>query len=302
MPVRLFLANQVVRFSMRRRFAKTGDIMVLRRMMERMAHDALALPAHVRVEPCKLGDVAGEKIFTASASSDAALLYIHGGGFLAGAPKNHRALTWRLADQLGVPVYAIDYRLAPEHPFPAGLDDCVGAYRALVERGIERIAIAGDSAGGNLTLACALEIKKQPIQQPVALGCISPVVTLHEDLPSVTENRDRDAMFPPGMIEGVASRYVPQGNLADPRVSPLYAIDVSGMPPTIFQCGRDEGLRDHSVRMEARMREAGVTTQLEVTPRVFHVWHLAADMVPESRAAIERLAQFLRPRLRATSS
>jgi monoterpene epsilon-lactone hydrolase len=187
---------------------------------------------------------------------------------------------------------------APHPTDPPAAVDVVLAYRGLLERGVKRIAIAGDSAGGNLTLASALEIGKLPITQPVALGCISPVVTMRDEPPSVTENRDRDAMFPPGMMDGVIARYAPGVDLADPRLSPLHAADLSRMPPTIFQCGETETLRDHSVLMSQRMSAAGVTTQLEVTPSVFHVWHLAADMVPEAKSAVDRLVAFLRPRVR----
>lgn len=302
MPVRLFIANQVVRYRMRARFEKKGDISPLRPMMATMAADPARVPAHVRLEPTTLGGVPGERLASPTAIEDAAILYVHGGAFIAGSPKNHRALTWRLAHGTGVPVYAIDYRLAPEHPFPAALEDVVTAYRALLDRGVVRIAIAGDSAGGNLTLASALEIGKLDIVQPVALGCISAVVTLRDELPSVIENRDRDAMFPPGMMDGVVARYAPNINLGDARLSPLHAADVSKLPPTIFQCGDTETLRDHSIQMSQRMSAAGVTTQLEVTPRVFHVWHLAADMVPEAKSAIDRLVAFLRPRLRAAMS
>lgn len=298
MPVRLFVASQVVRFQMRRRFERAGDIGPLRPMMKRMASQVRPPPPRVRVESCDLGGVRGDWLAPPAPSPDAALLYLHGGAFMAGAPENHRALTWRLADALGVVVAAPDYRLAPEHPFPAGLEDCVAAYRSLRERGFRRIAIAGDSAGGNLTLTTALAIRDRGLPAPVALGCISPVVTLAEHLPSTDDNRDRDAMFPPGLTETVLARYAPGSDGRDPAISPLYA-DPRGLPPTLFQVGEPEVLRDHSVRMAERMREAGVETALEVTPRAFHVWHLAADLVPESRTAIERLVTFLRPRLAA---
>jgi acetyl esterase/lipase len=268
-------------------------------MMAKMAEDIGPPPAHVRLEPVTLGGVAGEKLAGAGADERAAILYLHGGAFMAGAPRNHRAITWRLAHGCRVPVYAIDYRLAPEHPFPAGLDDCVAAYRALVQRGVERIAIAGDSAGGNLTLATALDVLAAGLRAPVALACLSPVVTLAEELASSITNRDRDAMFPPGMLESVNARYVAKADVTDPRISPLLAKDLRGFPPTIFQCSENEILRDHSIQMAARLKEAGVTAELEVVPGAFHVWQLAADQVPEARDALDRLVGFLRPRLRA---
>jgi len=299
MPVRLFLANQIVRFQMRRRFARAGDIGPLRGMMKKMAGDVGPPPSRVRLETVTLDGIEAEKLSPEGAIARSAILYLHGGAFMAGVPRNHRALTWRLADGTRVPVFAIDYRLAPEHPFPAGLEDCVRAYRALVAQGVERIAIAGDSAGGNLTLTTALDLIASGARAPVALACLSPVVTLSEELPSVIENRDRDAMFPPNMVEGVRRRYLGTHDPADPRVSPLYARDVGALPPTIFQCSENETLRDHSIRMAERMRAAGVHVQLEVERGAFHVWQLAADQVPESRRAIERLVEFLAPLLRA---
>jgi acetyl esterase/lipase len=296
-PIRLFLANQLIRHQMRRRFTRAGSIEPLRRMMKAMAKDVRTPPPSITVEAVTLGAVPAERLATRDASSSAAVLYLHGGAFIAGSPANHRALTWRLADGTRAPVFAVDYRLAPEHPFPAGLDDCVAAYRALHDRGFTRIAIAGDSAGGNLTLTTALELRRLGHAMPVALACLSPVTTLAEHLPSATENADRDAMFPPGLNDSVAERYVPSGDRADPRVSPLHAEDVSGMPPTIFQCSENEVLRDHSVRMAARMREAGVETVLEIEPGAFHVWQLAADTIPESKRAVDRLVAFVRPRL-----
>jgi monoterpene epsilon-lactone hydrolase len=298
MPVRLFLANQIVRYSMRRRFARQGDISPLRRMMAKMAEDVGPPPSHTRLETTSLGGVPGEKLTPTPSDERAAILYLHGGAFIAGAPRNHRALTWRLAHGTGVPVYAVDYRLAPEHPFPAGLDDCVTAYRALLDRGVERIAIAGDSAGGNLTLTTALDVLAAGLRAPVALACLSPVVTLSEELASSADNRDRDAMFPPDMLPGIVERYLGASDPASPRVSPLYSRDLARLPPTIFQCSENEILRDHSIEMSARLRAAGVTTELEVVPGAFHVWQLAADQVPESRKAIDRLVAFLRPRLR----
>lgn len=267
-------------------------------MMKRMLEQQPAkVPARVRIEPVVLGALSAERVASASADARAAILYVHGGAFIAGAPANHRALTWRLALGCDVPVFAVDYRLAPEHPFPAALDDVVAAYRALREQGFQRIAIGGDSAGGNLALAAAIDIAALGLPRPVALACLSPVVTLAEDLPSVAENRDRDAMFPPGMTEGVLRRYAPGADPRDPRISPLYGADLRGLPPTIFQVGESEILRDHSVRMAARLREAGVRVELEVVPGAFHVWQLAADQVPESQTAIDRLVRFLRPAL-----
>lgn len=274
-------------------------MMALRPIMARMLRGALPVPRHVRLERAVLGGVVAETLSTSGADQSAGVLYLHGGGFVAGAPANHRALTWRMAHGLGVPVHALDYRLAPEHPFPAALDDVVAAYRGLVERGVTRVALAGDSAGGNLTLTGALRLKRAGLPPPVALAAISPVTTLTEELPSELENADLDAMLPPGLMDSVIAHYALAEDPADALMSPLHATDLAGLPPTLLQCSADEMLRDHSIRMAERLRAAGVETELEVTPGTFHVWHVAADLVPESRLAITRMLSFLRPRLRS---
>jgi acetyl esterase/lipase len=254
-------------------------------------------PRHIRVETVELDGIAAELLTSRSANENRALLYIHGGGFVAGVPANHRPLTWRLAEGVGVPVYAIDYRLAPEHPHPAALDDCVTAYRALLAKGLspENIAIGGDSAGGNLTLATALKLKALGLPLPAALVCLSPV-TDHEGFESRIENIKRDAMFDARMIPTVSPLYCPDTDPADPFISP-YRGDVSGLPPTLFHCSRDELLRDDSIRMAEKMKAAGVDTTIEVWPGVFHVWQVTADVLPEAKKAVANIVNFLKERL-----
>ena len=298
MGLQLLVADPVVRIMMKRRFAKSGTVMTLRDIMDELARRAKNPPKHIRMDKTSLGGVPVERLRSPIADEKKAILYIHGGGFVAGQPANHRQLTWRLAAKTNAPVYAIDYRLAPEHPFPAGLDDALAAYRTLLDKGIEpsRIAVGGDSAGGNLTLALALKLKELGLPQPAALVCLSPVTDLAEPAASHTDNAQKDAMFDTSIFNSVPESYVPGGDVMNPLVSPLRG-DVSGLPPTLFQCSRDEMLRDDSVRMAARMKDAGVDATLEVWPRVFHVWQVAADVLPEGRKAIENIAAFLNRRL-----
>ncbi len=298
MSLQLIVADPVVRIMMKRRFAKSGTVMTLREIMDELAKRAKNPPKHIRMDKTSLGGVPTERMRSENADERKALLYIHGGGFVAGRPANHRQLTWRLAAKTNAPVYAIDYRLAPEHPFPAALDDAVAAYRTLLDKGIApaRIAVGGDLAGGNLTLALALKLKELGMPQPAALVCLSPVTDLAEPANSHEANAKRDAMFDPSIFNSVPESYVPGGDVTDPLVSPLRG-DVSGLPPTLFQCSDAEMLRDDSVRMAARMKDAGVDATLEVWPKVFHVWQVAADMLPEGRRAIENIAAFLNWRL-----
>lgn len=298
MSIQLFFVDKMLRFSIKRRFRKAPDVMTLRAVMEEMARQARPAPAAVRVTQIELGGIKAERLAVADADESRAVLYIHGGGFVAGVPANHRPLTWRLAAQTRFPVYAIDYRLAPEHLFPAGLEDCVSAYRALLAKGIaaEHIAIGGDSAGGNLTLATALKLKQDGVPLPGCLVCLSPVTDLAEPAPSHISNARSDALFDARTFTTLPPVYCPGHDLKDPLVSPVRG-DVHGLPPTLFQCSRDEMLRDDSIRMADKMKAAGVETAIEVWPKVFHVWQVTADIVPEARKAIARIVAFIGAKL-----
>jgi acetyl esterase/lipase len=295
MSIQLFVADKVVRLTMKRRFRRNPTVMELRPIMAEMP--IRPAPRRIKVETVELDGVSAELLTPRGVNENRALLYIHGGGFVAGVPANHRPLTWRLAEGVGIPVYAIDYRLAPEHPFPAGLDDCVTAYRALLAKGLspEHIAIGGDSAGGNLTLATALKLKELGLPLPAALVCLSPV-TDHEGFESRTDNIKRDAMFDARMIPSVTPLYCPDADPTHPLVSP-YRGDVTGLPPTLFHCSRDELLRDDSIRMAEKMKAAGVDATIEVWPGVFHVWQVTADVLPEARKAVANIVDFLKARL-----
>jgi len=298
MSIQLFFMDKMLRVMVRRRFRKDPDIMTLRTLMEEMGDQVRPAPAPVVVQTVELGNVSAERLAVPDADETKALLYIHGGGFVAGVPANHRPLTWRLAAQTKVPVYAVDYRLAPEHPFPAGLEDCVAAYRALLARGLtpSHIAIGGDSAGGNLALATALKLKQDGVALPACLVCLSPVTDLAEPTASHRENVKSDAMFDPRTFASVTAAYCPNRDPKDPLISPLRG-EVSGLPPTLFLCSGAEMLRDDSVRMAERMKQAGVETAIDVWPKVFHVWPVMADILPEGRKAIEGIAAFIRTRL-----
>ena len=298
MSIQLFFFDKLLRLTVKRRFRRHPDVLELRAIMAEMP--PRPAPAHIAVDLVTLGGVKAERLRGSGANEGQAILYIHGGGWVGGVPGNHRPLTWRLADKTGVPVYAIDYRLAPEHPFPAGLDDCVAAYRGLLEKGIaaKSIVIGGDSAGGNLTLATALKLKELGIEQPAALVCLSPATDL-EGFESRTENAASDAMFVTAMMPTVRERYCAGHDIADPLISPYRAKDVSGLPPALFQCSAVEMLRDDSVRMAAKLNAAGIPATLQVWPGVFHVWQVMADLLPEGRQAIDGIAEFIKLRLGA---
>jgi acetyl esterase/lipase len=295
MSIQLFFLDKLLRLTVKRRFRRNPDILELRAIMDELP--PRPAPGHICVESTTLGGIRTERLRTAHVNETKAILYIHGGGFVAGVPGNHRPLTWRLADKVNVPVYVIDYRLAPEHPFPAALDDCVTAYRALLDKGIaaKSIIIAGDSAGGNLTLVTALKLKALGLEQPAALICLSPATDM-DGFESRRSNTSSDAMFVAEMFPSLPPHYCPGQDPYDPFISPWRG-DVSGLPPTLIQCSAIEMLRDDSVYMADKMKQAGVDVTLEIWPNVFHVWHVMADILPEGRRAIDKIAAFARTRL-----
>lgn len=294
MSVQLFVIDKLIRLQMKARFARRPDALILRKMMDAMAKQGRRPPSHVRVEQTTLGGVGVEKLAAAESDPSRAVLYIHGGAFVAGSPATHRALTWRLSEGARAVVYAVDYRLAPEHPYPAGLDDVVAVYRAMLDQGInpKRIVVAGDSAGGNLTLAMALKVKSLGLPQPAALVCMSPATSIGRSLPSHESNQHSDSMFDRRLFANVSSHYCPGADLSDPFLCPLGA-DVSGLAPTLIHCAQLEMLRDDSVLMAERLDAAGVAVTLEVSPGVFHAWHLMVELLPEAKRAVRDVIAFM---------
>ncbi len=224
-----------------------------------------------------------ERLSAQTARTAAAILYIHGGAWSSGSPQSHRPITWRLAKQTGVAVYAIDYRLAPEHRYPAQLDDCTRAYDALLEKGVpaQSIVVAGDSAGGNLTLALALRLKSEGKPLPAALVCLSAITDLTSSGRSFKTNETAEAIFPPHVLGVFREIYSPGADYSVPVLSPLFG-DVTGLPPTLFQVAATELLLDDSVRMAEKA--AGVAATLDVWPGL--------------RQAIERMAAFIAAHVR----
>lgn len=303
MSVQLFLLNPILRFRIKRRFKKKPDLLELRPVMEEAQGMQKPPPADITIEQTTLGGVATERLTAPGTDASATFLYIHGGGWVAGSPATHRALTWRLAKQIGIPVHAIDYRLAPEHPFPAGLDDCVAAYRALLDNGIaaSSIIVGGDSAGGNLTMALAIRLREEGIALPAALVCLSPALDFTYSGASVQENGKADTFFIPEIMGTVAPLYHPGIDPKHPYLSPIFT-SAAGLPPTLFQVGDTEMLRDDSTRMAANMKAAGnENVVLEVWPKVWHVWQIMADVLPEGEKAVKNITAFAKSHLTKTT-
>jgi len=252
-------------------------------------------PAEVEEEDGVLGGVPALRVAAPASRADHHVLYLHGGGYVTGSPELYRHLLWRFADAAGAQVAAIQYRLAPEHPFPAALDDAVAAWNGLLAEGADPrlAAVIGDSAGGGLALALVLKLRDCGTPLPAAVVAMSPWTDLALTGASLRSNARADPMLNADDVPHLAERYLAGADPRDPYASPLYG-DPAGLPPTLIQVGSDEILRDDSVRMARRMRDAGCDIALEIWPRMPHVWHGFVSVMPEARAAIARIGAFVR--------
>ncbi|OAI38855.1 alpha/beta hydrolase [bacterium SCGC AG-212-C10] len=258
--------------------------------MESFARPA---PADVECEPVDAGGVPAEWITAPGAVADRALLYLHGGGYTQGSINTHRELCARISRAAAVKVLALDYRLGPENPFPAAVDDGVAGYKWLLSQGFapSKIAISGDSAGGGLTAATLIAARDAGLPMPACAALISPWLDLEGTGDSMTSRAALDPMVGPG-LKVMANDYLAGADPRTPLASPIYA-DLTGLPPLLIQVGTSETLFDDSTRFDARARVAGVQVTFESWDDMFHVWHSVAGLLPEGVQAIERIGAFV---------
>jgi monoterpene epsilon-lactone hydrolase len=252
----------------------------------------------VSCRPVSAGGVDGELIVPADAPGDKAVLYFHGGGFRLGSVASHRDLIARLADASGLRVLAINYRLAPEHRFPAALEDALTAHAWMLQQGLkpENIALAGDSAGGNLVLTLMLSLRDRGEPLPAAGALMSPWTDLAATGESFQSRAAADPIHQRSMILALANGYMREGgDPFDPRVSPLYA-DLSGLPPLLVHAGDRETVRDDATMLAGRALAAGVDVELRVWDGMIHVFQMFPE-IPQAREAIAAIAAFLRRHL-----
>jgi acetyl esterase/lipase len=257
-----------------------------------IATRTLSVPFGLRFSQSSLAGVPTEIVRAKSnARSEGAVLFLHGGAFMIGSPVSHRSITGRLAKHTSATIFVPDYRLAPEHPFPAALDDAFTSYRALLAQGYtpKRIAIAGDSAGGGLVLSLCLRLRSEGLAQPACVVAISPWADL--TLTQLAPVSD-DALLRAAWLNQGAAAYLQGHSARDPLVSPLLA-DLAGLPPTLIQAASEEILRDDS----RRLTEALSSDCVSVTHREFrYMWHdfqLYAGLVPEATQAVDDIARFI---------
>jgi acetyl esterase/lipase len=285
------LTSFLLRQTIKRELAAAKGAEGVRRVFNRGG--LYKIPAGIRIGSATIDGVAGEWI--EGASEKPILLFLHGGGYIACTLETHRPYGCFFA-QHGFRVFSVDYRLAPEHPFPAGLDDAVAVYRGLQAQFPETpIVISGDSAGGGLALATMLRLKAEGVALPSAAALFSPLTDLTGVGDSRVSNDRRCAMFYGKGLDMVQGYYAPgvsMEGLHDPFISPVYG-NYSGFPPLLIHVGEDETLRDDSVRLAERAKAAGVAVDLKVWPAVPHDWQLLYTLIPEGRASLEQAAEFL---------
>jgi len=251
------------------------------------------------LEPVDAGGVAAEWIRAAEAEDSRVILFLHGGGYVSGSIRSHRDLCARLSRAARGRVLALGYRLAPEHPHPAALEDAMAAYRWLLGEGIasECIAIAGDSAGGGLALAALVALRDSGDPVPACAVLICPWIDLERRGGSIESKAADDPLVREEALQGMAALYVPdESRRNDPLVSPIYA-NLQGLPPLLVHVGSREVLLEDAIRLDAKAKSAGVDCRIEVWEGQTHVWHVFAARLEEGEEAIGALGKFIRDRI-----
>src|SRR4030081_2132243 len=260
-------------------------------------------PDDVRQGPTTIGGVSAIEVTAAGADADAVILYFHGGVYVIGSAATSVPLVAELARRTGARVITLDYRLAPEHPYPAAVDDARDAYRGLLEQGVDpgQIALAGESAGGGLAVATLLALRDAGTPLPSCAFVMSPYADLTLSGDTILDKQAVDPILTPDGLRLRVPDYVAGADASDPHISPVFG-DFSGLPPLLIQVGSHEILLSDAVRLAARAATADVAITLEVTPGVPHVFQGFAAVLDEGDAALDRASAFLKTQFVATQA
>lgn len=268
----------------------------------RAAMDAVgemgALPAHCFHEPVTVGGVKCERVTPEGAEAERTILYLHGGGYVQGSPRSHRPMVARIAEAAHATAIVADYRLGPEHRFPAAVEDAVSVYRALLAQGVEAegLIVAGDSAGGGLAMALALALKAQSLPQPAGYFVISPWVDLTQSGPSYRTKAGTDPTISKAGLDQMAQAYLGGLDPRDPLASPVFG-DFEGVAPVLIQTGSEEALLSDSITLADVLAHARVEVRLEVWPEMIHVFHAWGAVLTAARRAIRLAGTWMQDRL-----
>jgi len=278
----------VLRHTFKRQLSRSKDAEQARAVMN---GGRFKMPSDVRITPATVGGVAGEWVESVAGSAAPTLVYLHGGGYFACSARTHRPYTTFFARH-GFRVFAPNYRLAPENPFPAAVDDAVSVWRAIRAEANAPMVIAGDSAGGGLSLATMLRLRDEGEALPAAAALFSPLTDLVGTGQSRHTNTKRCAMFYGADLGRATQFYMGDTDPHHPWASPLFA-ELQGLPPLLIHVGTHETLLDDSTQLAARARAAGVPVEIVIWPVVPHVWQMFYQFVPEGRKSLAAAAGFL---------
>lgn len=294
MSIRAAVMRFLLRHTVKKQFDNFDDVPAFRERMKNSTRFMPRVPDDVDVVATTVAGVPCEWISHLTSRQDRVLMYLHGGGYVFGGEGSHRDIGWRLARAARMRVLMVDYRLAPEHPFPAALEDATGCYRSLIGEGIapQNIALGGDSAGGGLCVALLINLRNLGMPLPGSCVLLSPWTDLSMSGDTMGRNASLDPLLSESILEKMAGCYLGEHDRKAPLASPLFG-DVSGLPAIYIQVGSREVLKSDAERLADKIREAGGEVMLEVWPGMFHVFQIFAARVPEGRQAIEELAQFL---------
>lgn len=291
--LRARIVNQFLRVTTKSAWRPDLDIAEIRIRTAKMDARIGRKAPPIAVEPVSIAGVPATWYGAPELAGKGVLLYLHGGAWCLHLPQVYRRLMTTLSELTGMRVLLVDYRLAPEHRFPSGVDDCFAVYRWLVEQGHAHrpFALAGDSAGGSLSLVTLMRARDALLPLPDCAALLSPSTDLTMSGPSLRYNADADPIFSTAAVDLLPDLYCPGHDRVNPLISPLFG-NWNGLPPLLFHAGSTEMLLDDSVRAHDRARQAGVEAEIEVwvgLPHVFHVF----SWLPEAKAGVRAVADFI---------
>ncbi len=290
--IRYAIVRLLIRFFCRQ--AKAKNYLAIRKWEENILKKYLPIPKKFIVTPVDAAGIPAEWVSWQGTDARRTILYLHGGGYVLESPITHRSLVCRFVRASNARALVIDYRRAPEHPYPAAVEDALTAYRWLLDSGIEpsRIVVMGDSAGGGLTLVLLQILRDRKIPLPACAVCLSPWTDLTGSGESMKKNLRKDPVLYAPIISGFARMYVPDGDLAQPSVSPLFG-DFSNLPPILIHVGTDEIFLDDSRRVAEKISKTNTPVELKIWPRMIHVFQFLAPIHPRARESIQEIGNFL---------
>ncbi|OIK10527.1 hypothetical protein BIV60_20745 [Bacillus sp. MUM 116] len=268
-----------------------------RRTMDRTSLMWTRVPKNCNVEKVDIEGIKAEWLTNKHVTGERVLLYFHGGAYTYGSADSHRALAGKIGKVTGVKVLLPEYRLVPENPYPAAIEDAVKVYKWLLKKGFDskNIIVAGDSAGGGLSIALALVLREEGVGCPASIICLSPWVDLTSSGESYTKKVKEDPLFTPHGIKKAAQIYAGDEPLTSPFISPVFA-DLTGLPPLFIQVGSEELLLSDAKMLAEQARRYNVPVNFKVWQGMWHVWQLTGDLLPEAKKAIKEIGDFVKGR------